>query len=475
VVVVGGGIAGLAAALRVRDTAPAGTLITVVEQADRLGGKLRTGEVGGVRVEDAAEAFLFRRPQGVALARRVGLGEALVHPLTLAASVAVDGALRPLPAGTLMGIPPGIEAVEGTGVLTNAALARLRAEPDLPGELLDHDVTVGGLVASRLGPQLVERLVDPLLGGVYAGRAAGLSLQATVPALVEPLREHPSLVRAVRAARDAAPPETGPVFATVEGGMGRLVAAVAEAGGATIRTGLPVRELRRTTSGWQLIVGSTRDPELLDADAVVLAVPARPAARLLAGVNATAAAEIGAVDYASIALVTLVLPPTALPAGSGALIPATSGLATKAVTYVSQKWPSEPGVTVVRASIGRYGDETVLQRDDAELADLVRAELGAVLGPLPEPRATRVNRWGGALPQYAVGHLDRVRRTRAALAEHPTIALAGAAYDGVGIPLCIGSGEAAADHVVAALNVAALNVAALNVASDGDQRESSHG
>jgi oxygen-dependent protoporphyrinogen oxidase len=466
VVVVGGGIAGLAAALRIRDTAPAGTAVTVVEQADRLGGKLRTGEVGGVAVEDAAEAFLFRRPEGVALARRVGLADELVHPTTLAASVAVEGALRPLPAGTLMGIPPGVEAVERTGVLTDAALARVRAEPDLPGQPLDTDITVGELATRRLGPQLVERLVDPLLGGVYAGRAAGLSLRATVPALVEPLREHPSLVRAVRAAQDAAPPETGPIFATMRGGLSRLVAAVAAASGARIRTGLPVRELRRTADGWRLTVGSTRDPELIHADAVVLAVPARPAARLLAGVSPVAAAEIGAIDYASIALVTLVLPPTALPPGSGALIPATSGLATKAVTYISQKWPSEPGATVVRASIGRYGEEAVLQRDDAELAQLVHAELGAVLGrPLPEPRATRVNRWGGALPQYALGHLDRVRRARAALAEEPTLAVAGAAYDGIGIPLCIGSGEAAADQVVAALPRRA----------EADRRESSHG
>jgi oxygen-dependent protoporphyrinogen oxidase len=311
---------------------------------------------------------------------------------------------------------------------------------------------VGELATRRLGAQLVERLVDPLLGGVYAGRAAGLSLRATIPALVEPLREHPSLVRAVRAAQDAAPPAAGPVFATVAGGLSRLVAAVAEASGAEIRTGLPVRELRRTPGGWRLTVGPTRDPELLDADAVVLAVPARAAARLLGGVSPAAAAEIGAIDYASIALVTLVLPPTELPSGSGALIPATSGLATKAVTYVTQKWPSDAGVTVVRASIGRYGEEAVLQRDDGELAALVHAELGAVLGrPLPEPRATKVNRWGGALPQYAVGHLDRVRRARAALAGHPTLALAGAAYDGVGIPLCVGSGEAAADRVVAAL------------------------
>jgi oxygen-dependent protoporphyrinogen oxidase len=366
-----------------------------------------------------------------------------------------------------MGIPPDVDAVAGTGVLGDAALDRVRAEPGLPGEPLDADIAVGELVERRLGAQVVDRLVDPLLGGVYAGRAGGLSLRATIPALAAPLAEHPSLIRAVRAARDAAPAENGPVFATVTGGLSRLVRAVATASGATIRTGLPARELRRTATGWRITIGATRAPEFIDADAVVLAVPARPAARLLGEVSPAAAAEIGAVEYASVALVTLVLPPTGLPPGSGALIPATSGLATKAVTYVSQKWPGPPGdgATVLRASVGRLGEEAVLQRDDAELAELVRAELSTLLGPLPAPRATKVSRWGGALPQYAVGHLDRVRRARTALAAHPTLALAGAAYDGIGIPLCIGSGEAAAEAVVAALPGR----------PDDDRRESDHG
>jgi oxygen-dependent protoporphyrinogen oxidase len=213
-----------------------------------------------------------------------------------------------------------------------------------------------------------------------------------------------------------------------------------------------VRALRPGASGWLLTVGSTRDAEVLEFDAVVLALPATPAGRLLVDVSAAAAAEVAAIDYASIALVTLVLPPTPLPPGSGALIAAGSGLSTKAVTYVSQKWGTgAPDATVLRASLGRHGEERVLQRDDGELIELVRAELGTLLGPLPEPRAAAVFRWGGALPQYAVGHLDRVRRARLALASTPTLALAGAAYDGVGIPACIASGYAAADAVAAAL------------------------
>jgi oxygen-dependent protoporphyrinogen oxidase len=444
VAVVGGGIAGLAAAHRIRRDAPPGTRITVIERSGTIGGKLRTAQAGGIAVETAAEAFLVRRPEAVSLARELGLD--LVHPRTLQASVAVGGRLRPLPAGTLMGIPRTPDGL--AAVLSPESVARAAAEPDVPGGPVIEDVSIGDYARQRLGAELVRTLVDPLLGGVYAGRAGGLSLHATVPALAGPLREHPSLVRAVRTTPRGG---EGPVFATVRGGLSRFAEALAAASDANVRTGLPVRELERTAAGWRLVLGPVPAPQTIDVDAVVLAVPAAPAARLLAGVSAATAAELAAIEYASVALVTLVLPPTALPDGSGALIPAVSGLVTKAVTFSSQKWDLPGGHTVIRASTGRYGDERVLQRDDAELAGLVRAELARLLGPLPDPVDTRVDRWGGALPQYAVGHLGRVRRARSALAGQPSLALAGAAYDGVGIPACIASGQAAADRITAAL------------------------
>jgi len=478
VVVVGGGITGLAAALQLRSRAPAGTRVTVVEQSAVPGGKLRTGTLGGAAgatglaglpVEDGAETFLARVPEAVALAREVGLGDDLVHPATTAASVVVAGRLRPLPARTLLGVPADVDAVAAAGVLSDAALARVRAEPSAGGEPLGTaDVAVGGLVGARLGREVVDRLVDPLLGGVYAGRADTLSLDATVPALAAEARRHGSLVAAAGAALDRSGGSPGgPVFASVRGGLARLAAATATASGADVRCGLPVRAVQPAPGGWRLVLGSARYPEVLAADAVVLAVPARPAARLLGGVSAAAAAEVGGVEYASVALVSLALPPgTTLPRGSGLLVPAVEGLAVKAVTFLSQKWPgaatagraaAAPGVAppvVVRASVGRFGEEEVLQRDDATLAGLVAAELRTLLGPLGPPLASAVTRWGGALPQYAVGHLDRVRRARSALAGHPTLALAGAAYDGVGVPACIRSGRAAADQVAAALRAA---------------------
>jgi oxygen-dependent protoporphyrinogen oxidase len=448
VVVVGGGVSGLVAALAVRSSAPPGTRITVVEQSDRLGGKLRTGEIAGLTTELGAETFLVRTPEVVDLARAVGLD--LVHPAVATASLLVDGVLRPLPGGTLLGVPTDPDAVEATGVLPPAAIARLRAEPGEPGTPLgDDDIAVGALLRPRLGDAVVDRLVDPLLGGVYAGRADSLSLDVTVPALAAAARRTGSVVRAAQAARAAAPVASGPVFGSVPGGLSRLVEAVAAASGAQFRLGLPVRELSPAPSGWRLVVGSARDPEVLEADAVVLAVPASPAARLLGDVSSAAAAEVGVLDYASVGLVTLALADGALPAGSGLLVPATEALTVKAVTFLSQKWGA-PG-QVVRASVGRYGEEAVLARSDEDLVAAVTADLGRIVGGSVRAVETRVTRWGGALPQYAPGHRDRVRRARAVLDPFGTLALAGAAYDGVGIPACVRSGTAAGTRVGQAL------------------------
>ncbi|MFC7545561.1 protoporphyrinogen oxidase [Plantactinospora sp. GCM10030261] len=458
IAVVGGGIAGLAAAVRLRDRTPAGTEITVYEQSGVLGGKLRTGALAGSPVELGAEAFLVRDPAGgdsaaVSLARRVGLGDALAHPATARAALAVDGDLRPLPSGTLIGVPGDLAAV--------ATIARppADADPDEGRPLLgpDEDVAVGALVRRRLGDEVVDRLVDPMLGGVYAGRADDLSLAATMPALSRAARTAHTLTGAVRSALAASPRRPGaPVFGTVEGGLSRLVAAAAAASGARIRPDTAVRELVRTATGWRLTVGPTRDAELVAADAVVLALPARPAGRLLAGVEPALAARVGRLDYASVALVTLALPAPDLPALSGFLVPAGRGTLVKAATFVTTKWghPRRPdGVALVRVSLGRYGEEHRLQHSDDELVAVARRELAELAGrALPAPVETAVHRWGGSLPQYPPGHLTEVAAVRTALrAAHPTLALVGAGYDGVGIPVCVRSGETGAEEIVKAL------------------------
>jgi oxygen-dependent protoporphyrinogen oxidase len=442
--VVGAGISGLAAAHAIGRSAR----VTVVDGASRIGGKLATSEIGGMPVDAGAEAMLARSEEGIALATAVGLADRIVHPATTSASLLIDGRLQPIPRGTLMGVPADIDAIRESGVLTEAAVNRLDDDPS--GPPLGEDVSVGAVVGGRLGREVVDRLVDPLLGGVYAGRADVLSLQATVPALARALRLRGSVVAAARAAMAAAPRREGPVFATLRGGLGSLVPAVARASGAEFRLGLTVREIERTPTGFRLVAGPVPEPTVLEADAVIVAAPASKAARMLADVVPMAAQELSRIEYASTALVTLAYPRTEFPPGSGVLVPASEGYAVKALTFSSQKWHHLAGAsTIVRASLGRHGDNSALQVDDEDLARRAASEIAAMTGVSVAPIEQRVTRWGGALPQYAVGHLDRVRRIQAAVELVPGLALCGAAYGGVGVPACIRSGQDAAARVLA--------------------------
>jgi oxygen-dependent protoporphyrinogen oxidase len=463
VVIVGGGIAGLAAAFFLRDT-PFG--VTVLDGAPRLGGKLAVSGVSGVAVDEGAEALLTRRPEGTGLIGAVGLTGQLVWPGTTAARIWTRGEMHALPRRQVMGVPADLDELARSGVVSAAGVARARQDLDLPATERDGDVPVAAYVGSRFGHEVVDRVVDPLLGGVYAGRSEELSFEATLPALAAESRRHASLAEAaetlVRGAGPAAPPEDRPrepaaaVFTTLAAGLGTLPAAVAAASGATVRTSAMVRELSRTASGWRLTVGSAHDPEYLAADAVVLAVPAAPSARLLAGVPGASAAvaALREIGYASMAIVTLAYPAAAFPRppeGSGYLVPAVDGRPVKAVTFSSVKWPhlreGGAGLVFVRCSLGRAGEEALLQTDDADLAAAAARDLAAATGVRGAPAATRVTRWGGALPQYTVGHLGRVARIRAEVARQPGLAVCGAAYDGIGIPVCVATARTAASQI----------------------------
>jgi oxygen-dependent protoporphyrinogen oxidase len=344
------------------------------------------------------------------------------------------------------------------GRLGDVAEPKDGADPDDGRPLLaaGEDIAVGALVRARYGDQVADRLVDPMLGGIYAGRADRLSLEATMPALAATARTEHTLAGAVRAAQAAQVRVPGqPIFAAVGGGMSRLVAAAAAASGARISLGLPVREITRTPHGWRLLLGPVPAAQTDDVDAVVLAVPARAAERLLASAGLRSDVQgvftpDGTVEYASVALVGMALPAgTPLPDLSGFLVPATEGTLLKAATFVTHKWAHlrrDGGPVIVRASLGRAGEEDRLQRDDAVLAAQAHAELGALIGELPTATASWVQRWGGGLPQYRPGHVERVAWTRAGLPSG--LALAGAAYDGVGIPACVASGERAAEDLL---------------------------
>jgi len=304
----------------------------------------------------------------------------------------------------------------------------------------------------------VDRLVEPLLGGVYAGLVDRLSFEAALPQFAQASRTQRSLIMAARELRDAAAKKTGPLFATLRDGMGSLPLRMAEIlakEGVEVRTGAMARELGRTPEGWRLVLGSAAAPERLDADAVVLAVPAGPASRLLADTVPAAAGELAGIEYSSMAIVSLAYHASAFPRpleGTGYLVPSVEGRNVKAVTFSSAKWPDrrghDPGTVLLRASIGRLGEEAVLQRSDAELKAMVMAELAETCEVGELPIATRVTRWGGALPQYDVGHLDRVARIRAAVSGHRGLALCGAAYDGVGIPACVSTARAAVARII---------------------------
>jgi protoporphyrinogen/coproporphyrinogen III oxidase len=452
IVVVGGGIAGLTAAYEV---ARSGRAVLLLEGSPQLGGKLQVSEVGGVPVDAGAEAMLARRPEGLRLIEELGLADRIVHPGTTSAAIWSRGALHPMPTGHVMGVPADLAALAGSELLSPAGMARVPLDLVLAETARDGDVSVARFIGARLGHEVVDRLVEPLLGGVYAGRTEELSFDATLGGLATAARGRRSLIAAARAVQKGAPKNPGPVFATITGGLGSLPGALArkivELGG-EIRTNAMVRELRRVTDGWRLTVGPAREPEFLDGAGVVVATPGRPAERLLTADVPAAAAELARIEYASMAIVTLAYADGAFPerpAGSGYLVPAVEATDVKAVTFATTKWPHLAGdVVLVRCSIGRHREEHSLQRPDEELKAAATAELARSCGVRDLPIDARVTRWGGGLPQYTVGHLDRVARIRAAVAEAPGLAVCGAAYDGLGIPACIGTGRSAAARVV---------------------------
>ncbi|MGW5100147.1 protoporphyrinogen oxidase [Streptomyces sp. NPDC004100] len=449
VVVIGAGVAGLAAAYRL---VRRGARVTVLEAGERVGGKLLPGEIAGVRMDLGAESMLARRPEAVALARAVGLGERLVTPATAGASLWTRNTLRPMPKGHVMGVPGTADVL--AGILSPEGLARIGRDAELPRTEVGDDVAVGEYVAARLGREVVDRMIEPLLGGVYAGDAYRLSLRSAVPQLYQAARTHDSLTAAVRAlqAKAAEAPQSGPVFVGIEGGVGTLPLAVADAvraGGGEILTGTPARELRRDGTGWRVTAGN----RVLHADAVVVAVPAAPAAELLRAEAPGAAAELAAVEYASMALISLAYrrADAVLPEGSGFLVPPVDGHTVKAATFASQKWgwigAQDPELAVVRASVGRHRETEILRRDDAELTAIARRDLRAATGVDATPVAAHVTRWTDGLPQYPVGHHARVARIREHVAKLPGLAVCGAQYDGVGIPACIASAHAAVDQL----------------------------
>jgi oxygen-dependent protoporphyrinogen oxidase len=461
VVIVGGGVAGLAAASLLRDEP---VRVTVLEGASRLGGKLAVSEVAGVAVDEGAEATW--RPKTAWLFTAAGLGDGLVSAGNAAAAIWTRGELRPLPGGQFMGVPSDMDELAKSGAVSAEGVARAREDLTLPAADRNGDVSVAAYVGARLGQEVVDRLVEPVLYEECGGRAAELSFDAALGPVAAASRRHRSLA----AAAGSLIPQPGsgiPTLAeglsTLTGGLGRLPGALAEgvlaaSPGSAVRTGAMVTGLARGERGWRLTVGSGAGSERIAADAVILAVPAGPASRLLAGLPGAVAASAGLAEigYTSVAMITLAYPRGAFAGRFAGLgfssyrVPAVEGRAVKSVTFTTVKWPHLAGeVEIVRCQAGGFGEEELLQREDAELVALAAAELAETTGTAGRPVAARVSRWTQALPQYTVGHRDRVARIRAWVATQPGLAVCGAAYDGVGIGYCMITARKAADQVLA--------------------------
>lgn len=445
IAVIGGGISGLVAAYRLRQRLGDSADIVVVEQAARLGGVLHTGELAGEPLDLGAEAFVERRPEVLELMGELGLDDQLVRPAGKRPLVWAQGTAHALPGRTLMGIPSDAESLRG--LVDEATLAQVAAEPQRPLHWEPgSDTDVHSLVADRFGRQVVERSVDPLLGGVYAGTSASIGVRAALPTLAAALdRGARSLTDAVRDALP--PPSTAPVFGGLRDGYGALLRALVEASGARLITTLAATRVAAAPGGWVV------DPLGL-VDGVVLATPAPVTARLLHYVAPVAAAAAAGIELSSSALVAMALPrETGLPDNSGILVATGEPLRAKAFTLSSRKWPhlGARDVALVRASFGRFGDEAPLSWSDDDLVAAAVADLTTVTGAEITPIQSVVQRWPGGLPQYAPGHTDRIATIESAIAPLEGLAVAGAYLHGVGVPACVASGTAAAERVATAL------------------------
>ena len=482
VVVVGGGIAGLTAAL---ELAEGGASVTLVESSDRFGGKIATSRVGDLIVEGGADSFLSSKPAGLALVERLGIADRLVNSNVDDRRTFVwsRGRLRELPEGLVLGSPARAWSLLRSGLLSPVGAARLVADvavrrrgPDENGRGAAEE-TVAEFFTRRLGPEAYTRVVEPLLAGIHAGDATRLSLPATFPRFVDMERDHGGLVRAsltgqlaklpkpLRRKANGGPAASGTIgpvpagrtpFVSFRTGMADLIDTLEtrlRTLGVDLRTNAAVSTIRAVDGGYEAVL---EDNSPIPAVAVVFATPAFVTARLVRPLCPPAATLLDQIEHASTATVSLAYrtgdvgtPPT----GYGFVVPRAEGRHLLAGTWGSVKWPGRApaGQVLVRGYVGGVGRESVLEADDDGLVHLVRAELGALAGIRGTPVHTEVHRYPAGMPQYTVGHQGRIARIRDALTACPGLTVTGAAYNGVGIPDCISDALTTARSVLATL------------------------
>lgn len=456
-VVIGGGITGLAAAYTlVHASGDMTQQVTLIEAEERLGGKIRSRTFAGATVDLGPEAFVTGVPEARALCIALGLEADLVAPSTGKTAVWTRGRLRPFPDGLVHGVPTSAGAIARSGILSPGGVVRAGLDLFLPRTELPPDPTVTQVIAPRFGREVVERLVEPLLGGIHAGRADRLSLAAVAPHLATAAQRHRSLMRGLRASHlsEGAKPAT-PMLLSVAGGLERLVDRLRAAlEGVEVHTGTQVVSMTRQSDGRYRLLCD--DGAALVADSIVLAVPAWAAARILRAMTPELSSLLEALAYASVTTVLLAYAASAFPRpldASGFLVPRIEGRLLTACTVCTTKWPhvrASDDTVIVRCSAGRRGDERALLLDDDALVEQLHRELIQAMGVQERPRERLVTRWSQAIPQYETGHQARVAEIETTLTRWPGLVLAGASYHGMGIASCIQDGTRAVASLRAA-------------------------
>lgn len=471
IVVVGGGISGLSAAWELSGGAEGPhsntPRIELIEEGPLVGGALATTEFAGRTIDLGADGFLGRRREALDLVHELGCDDQLEAVDASGASLWLRGALNELPEGLVLGIPTSSGQLKTVrGLSTRARLDAWRDQHAPVRMKIGDDATIGDIVRTKLGREICYQFVEPMLGGIQAGRIDDLSAKSVFPALLDAARKGGSLMRTIRESGPTIPgplattSSSGPAFYSLLNGVGSLPFEVARRlreRGVVVRTGVAVTALRRTPSGtypWEVDTHATTTP----ADALVAATPASVTARLL-GAHDPALSRLGDVRSAGAAMVnfTVARDGFTLPAkGTGILVPlATSwsgegSMMTTAVTFLDRKWPHlrRDKDVVLRAHVGRIDDLRWNEMSDEELISRVSAELKVLLSSFGSPNDALVQRWPEGLPQYYVGHQTMVTNAKSAAAQLG-ISLCGNAYDGVGIPACVGSGRRAAREALA--------------------------
>jgi len=457
IAIVGGGISGLAAAFALEERRRDGESLeyAVYESGPRFGGVLATEQVDGCLVEAGPDSFLTEKPWAADLCRRLGIEDQLIgsndrHRKTY---ILVKGKLTPLPDGLMFMVPTRLAPALLSTLFSPATKLRMIREWRFAPRGSRSDESVAALVERHYGAEMVERLADPLLSGVYGGEAAQLSVRAVLPRFLEMESKYGSLGRGMLAAhknKNSAQPAP-PIFTSLKGGMQQLVEALVEGlPDGILRANSPVQAVQKQGRGWVVSAGYASD----EFDSVIVATSATAAVPLFEITCAALAFELKAIPYSSSMTVALGFDQdvrAALPPGFGFLVPHSEGKRLLAATFVHNKFPhrAPEDRALIRCFLGGTRDEQVLQIADDEILNIVREELRQILGLNAEPLFTRIYRWKGAMAQYVVGHLERLQRIDDLLKQWPGLVLAGNAYRGIGVPDCVRSGEAAAQHVLA--------------------------